>query len=73
MLDSNASIADGSLAALFALIIYEYIITFGTEVEQIWGCRAVPALLFYLNRLALLGLGVSGLLLIVPLGHHRSV
>ncbi|KAF9807137.1 hypothetical protein IEO21_08369 [Rhodonia placenta] len=53
-----------------ALIVYEHILTSGDEIRLKWGYRRlIVAICFYLNRLTLLALGITGLLLVLPWKH----
>lgn len=49
-----------------ALVLYEYIITFGQEVQFIWGSGATGAIIiFYLNRCVMVGVGIMNALSII--------
>ncbi|EED80074.1 predicted protein [Postia placenta Mad-698-R] len=57
-----------------ALIVYEHILTSGDEIRLKWGYRRlIVAICFYLNRLTLLALGITGLLLVLPWKHKMRV
>lgn len=59
--------------AILALIVYEHILTSGDEIRLKWGYRRlIVAICFYLNRLTLLALGITGLLLVLPWKHKMS-
>ncbi|KAI0929483.1 hypothetical protein AcV7_005325 [Taiwanofungus camphoratus] len=53
-------------SAISALVLYEYIITFGQEVQFIWGSGATGAIIiFYLNRCVMVGVGIMNALSII--------
>ena len=53
-------------AMMTALLLYEYCLTLGDEVNFIWGRKLHKALVFCLNRATMVGLAVTGLLAIFP-------
>jgi len=60
--------------SLSALMLYEYIITIGEEVQLIWSRKlaSFSAFLFFMNRFVLIGLIVTGVLTIVPASNLLS-
>jgi len=57
--------ANYSQLAPVALIIYDYCLTIGSEVRFVWGRKLSAALVFFLNRVTMVGLAVTGILGIV--------
>lgn len=54
------------MEVMTVLIFYEHFLTFGDEIQHGLRCRPAPAVVFYCNRLTLLGLGFASLLRILP-------
>ncbi|KAH9925808.1 uncharacterized protein B0H18DRAFT_954997 [Fomitopsis serialis] len=54
--------ANYSQLAPVALIIYDYCLTIGSEVRFIWGRKLPAAFVFFLNRVTMVGLAVTGIL-----------
>ncbi|KAH9925791.1 uncharacterized protein B0H18DRAFT_954988 [Fomitopsis serialis] len=54
--------ANYSQLAPAALIIYDYCLTIGSEVRFIWGRKLSAAFVFFLNRVTMVGLAVTGIL-----------
>ncbi|KAH9829871.1 uncharacterized protein C8Q71DRAFT_887717 [Rhodofomes roseus] len=55
-------IADYFQLAPAALLIYDCLLTIGSEVRFIWGSKTRAAPVFFLNRVTMVGLAVTGIL-----------
>ncbi|KAH9839145.1 uncharacterized protein C8Q71DRAFT_722156 [Rhodofomes roseus] len=49
-------------AAIIAVLMYEYAITLRDEVSLVWRSKATSTVIFYLNRLVMIGLVVAYML-----------
>lgn len=49
-----------------ALVLYDYIISFGQEVQFIWGGRTSAVVVFYVNRCTMLALSIVNTLMNCP-------
>ncbi|KAI0916181.1 hypothetical protein AcV5_003189 [Taiwanofungus camphoratus] len=53
-------------AAISTLVLYDYIISFGQEVQFIWGGRTSAVVVFYVNRCTMLALSIVNTLMNCP-------